>query len=247
MGLTETELATFRHAGHVTVPGVFTSGEIGRALADIETWSKEVLASLDEAGRHWYVDGGVTGRTVLRKLDNPHFHRPVFAEVARQPRLVALVESIVGLGVSVYFSQIFMKPPCGGGPKPAHQDNFYFGPDDPDGVVTAWIALDTATPENGCLHFADGSHLEPILEHCAPPGRPFDLQISPAVAATYTLTPAPVPSGGVSFHHGGTLHQSPDNRSEHWRRACALHYVRNDTRFVTPALAYDHSLVTRIT
>ena len=60
------------------------------------------------------------------------------------PALVALVEQLIGPGVSVYFSQIFFKPPEGGGPKPAHQDNFYFGPTDPEGMVTAWIALDDA-------------------------------------------------------------------------------------------------------
>jgi phytanoyl-CoA hydroxylase len=45
----------------------------------------------------------------------------------------------------------FFKPPEGGGPKPAHHDNFSFGPNDPEGVVTAGIALDDAALENGCL------------------------------------------------------------------------------------------------
>ena len=51
--------------------------------------------------------------------------------LARDPRLVGLVEQILGAGVSVYFSQIFFKAPEGGGPKPAHQDNFTSGPTDP--------------------------------------------------------------------------------------------------------------------
>ena len=51
--------------------------------------------------------------------------------MARSQALVSLVEALIGPGVSVYFSQIFFKPPEGGGPKPAHQDNFYFGPTDP--------------------------------------------------------------------------------------------------------------------
>ena len=247
MSLTASQSSAYWRDGHVTVPGVFASDEIERAVADIETWSEEVLAGLDETGRRWYVDGGVAGRTVLRKLDTPHFHRSVFAEMARHPRLVSLVESIVGRGVSVLFSQVFMKPPGGGGPKPAHQDNFYFGPDDPDGMVTAWIALDEATTENGCLHFADGSHRTAILEHAAPADRPFDLQVAPGDTAALAMTPAPVPRGGVSFHHGGTLHQSFENRSDRWRRACAMHYARHGTRLATPALDYDPALVTTIT
>jgi hypothetical protein len=33
----------------------------------------------------------------------------------------------------------------------------------------------------------------------------------------------------------------------HWRRACALHYVRNGVEFATPALPYDHALKMRVT
>jgi len=55
-----------------------------------------------------------------------------------------------------------------------------------------------------------------------------------------------MPRGGVSFHHGTTFHQSGENHSAHWRRACALHYVRNDNRVVTPALDYDHALVMQV-
>jgi ectoine hydroxylase-related dioxygenase (phytanoyl-CoA dioxygenase family) len=148
--------------------------------------------------------------------------------------------------VSVYFSQIFFKPPEGGGPKPAHQDNFYFGPNDPDGLVTAWVALDDATLENGCLYFGEGSNLGPVYAHEAPADEPFNLQLPDAILQRQPMVPAPVPRGGVSFHHGNTFHQSAANLSTHWRRACALHYVNAGTRFVQPALPYDHSLMLRI-
>jgi len=56
-----------------------------------------------------------------------------------------------------------------------------------------------------------------------------------------------VPKGGVSFHHGGVLHQSGPNHSRNWRRACALHYVRNDNAFVRPALPYDEKMFLKVT
>jgi ectoine hydroxylase-related dioxygenase (phytanoyl-CoA dioxygenase family) len=155
---------------------------------------------------------------------------------------VGLVEQFLGKGVSVYFSQIFFKPPEGGGPKPAHQDNFYFGPTDIEGVVTAWIALDDATLENGCLYFGDGTNQGPVYPHFAPENEPFNLQLPSAILDKQPMQPAPVRKGGVSFHHGNTFHQSGPNHSNKWRRACALHYVRNDVEFATPALPYDHSL-----
>ena len=236
------DLAFYRHQGHLTVNGVFTAAQMDAVIRDIEQWGETFLAELPPDKRAWFIDGGVSARTVLRKLDNPHHHRDAVQRLARDPTLVGLVERFLGTGVSVYFSQIFFKPPEGGGPKPAHQDNFYFGPTDLEGVVTAWIALDDATLENGCLYFGDGTNQGPVYPHFAPESEPFNLQLPPAILDKQPMQPAPVRKGGVSFHHGNTFHQSGPNHSTQWRRACALHYVRNDVEFATPALPYDHSL-----
>ena len=240
-------LAVYRADGHVTVPDVFPAARMDEAIADAVRWGDEALERLSVRERRWYVDEGARGATVLRKLDNPHTVRASFAALARDRNLTDLVESLIGPGISVYFSQLFFKPPHGGGPKPAHQDNFYFGPSDPEGVITAWIALDDADEENGCLSYGRATHLRTLLPHAAPEDRPFDLQISDAEVARLEMRAAPVPKGGVSFHHGGTVHRSADNRSHRWRRACAFHYVRNSVVFDTPALPYDDSLVVRIT
>lgn len=242
MPLSEADLAVYRHTGHLTVPGLLDARATTALIEDIQHWGEAFLADLPEAQRAWYVDGGVKAQSVLRKLDNPHHHRERVRELARLPALVDQVESFIGRGVSVYFSQIFFKPPEGGGPKPAHQDNFYFGPTDEEGVVTAWVALDDATLENGCLHFGEGTNHGPVYAHIAPPGEPYNLQLPADLLARQPMTPAPVRRGGVSFHHGNTFHQSAANLSPHWRRACALHFVRNDVEFATPALPYDHSL-----
>lgn len=239
-------LDEYRARGHATVPGVFAAAEMDAAIADVQQWGETFLSALRPSERKWYVDGSVKAREVLRKLDNPHHHRAAFRALAAYPRLVRLVESVIGPGVSVYFSQVFFKPPEGGGPKPAHQDNFYFGPRDPGALVTAWIALDEATPENGCLYFGEGTHLRPVKPHVAPEDEPYNLQIPAAALAGVAMSAAPVPRGGVSFHHGGVVHQSGPNRSSRWRRACALHYVSNGNAFVQPALPYDTGAFLRI-
>ncbi len=241
MSLSNAQLDAYNAVGHLTVPGVFTPAAMDEAIADAQAWGDEVLAGLGEAERKWYLDAGVA-KQVLRKLDNPAFHRPAFRELATAPALLSLVESIIGPGVTVYFSQIFFKPPEGGGPKPVHQDNFYFGPKDRDEMVTAWVALDDATVENGCLYFGEGTNRGPVIPHTFPVGEPFNLLIPDDVAARQTMSPAPVPKGGVSFHHGNTYHQSGRNLSTRWRRAVAFHYGSHETRFVTPALRYDDTV-----
>lgn len=237
----------YHQVGHLTVPGVFDAEQMNELVSDIEQWGEEFLDDLPSEKRSWYIDGGIKAKTVLRKLDNPHAHRAKVLSIAKHPRLVSLVESLVGEGVSVYFSQIFFKGPEGGGPKPAHQDNFYFGPTDIEGVITAWIAMDDSTLENGCLYFGDGTNLGPVYPHIAPKDEPFNLQLPSEILNLQPMSPAPVPKGGVSFHHGNTFHQSSSNMSSKWRRACALHYVRNDVEFAHPALPYDHGLKRKIT
>jgi ectoine hydroxylase-related dioxygenase (phytanoyl-CoA dioxygenase family) len=246
MPLTDADRAIYRHFGHLTVPGLLNVDETRALVDDIEGWGEQFLADLPATERAWYVDGGVKARTVLRKLDNPHHHRERARALAAKPALVEMVESLIGPGVSVYFSQVFFKPPEGGGPKPAHQDNFYFGPNDTDGVVTAWVALDDATLENGCLYFGEGTNRGPVYAHEAPADEPYNLQLPAAILALQPMTPAPVPRGGVPFHHGNTFHQSGPNRSPRWRRACALHYVNAHTFFAHPALPYDESLRLRV-
>jgi phytanoyl-CoA hydroxylase len=245
MRLTDEQIALYRRAGHLTVPGVLPDAQVTQAIAELEAWGRDVLATLPEEKKKWYLEQNIPGVPVLRKLDNPVHERPFFRTLAGQQPLLTMVEQLIGPGVAVYFSQVFLKPP-GGGPKPVHQDNFYFGPNYRDGVVTAWLALDEATVENGCLYFGDGTNHGPIHPHIAPPGEPFNLQVPSEIAKKAVMTPAPVPRGGVSFHHGNTFHQSSDNRSTRWRRAAAFHYVNHDTRFVTPALPYDESIVVKI-
>jgi ectoine hydroxylase-related dioxygenase (phytanoyl-CoA dioxygenase family) len=38
----------------------------------------------------------------------------------------------------------------------------------------------------------------------------------------------PLAAGGVIFHHACTLHYSPANQTDRWRRAFVCHYVRGD-------------------
>lgn len=245
--LNEQQLRLFRETGHVVVPAVFDRDEVAAAIADIETWSSEFLAQMSDEQRNWFLEKGMGANAKLRKLDNPVFHRHQFQQMAKHTRLVEAVEQLIGSGVSVFFSQVFMKPPEGGGPKPVHQDNFYFGPDDPDATLTVWIAIDDATVENGCLYYGDGSNHHAVIEHVAPPGEPFNLQVLAEQMSGFVMTPAPVPSGGISFHHGNTLHQSGSNTSRHSRRAVAMHYLRNDARLISPGLKYDDAMIVRIT
>ena len=241
--LNSQQIADYGARGHLTVEDIFSETQMDEAITDAETWAAEEIGKLNAADRAWYVEPEISDRAILRKLDNPVCLRPVFRALAGEKGLLSLVEQIIGPGPKVFFSQIFFKAPNGGGPKPAHQDNFYFGPNDNESMVTAWVALDDADESNGCLFFGEGTNNDNVIPHIAPEGEPFNLLIPDDVATQYKMTPAPVRRGGVSFHHGNTLHQSSTNRSDRWRRACAMHYGNRETQLVNSALTYDMDAV----
>ncbi|MBC8241236.1 MAG: phytanoyl-CoA dioxygenase family protein, partial [Alphaproteobacteria bacterium] len=209
---------TYQTLGHLTVANVYGADEMDGAIADAEDWARHEIERLDQAERAWYLDGGVKDRAVLRKLDNPVYWRPAFRALAASETLLALVTDIIGPAPRVFFSQFFFKAPGGGGPKPVHQDNFYFGPNDLDGMVTAWIALDDADAGNGCLFYGDGSNLGPVIAHVAPEGQPFNLRLPDDVPRRIPLTAAPAPPGGTPFLQPRPRPQSSANPPDARRR-----------------------------
>lgn len=56
---------------------------------------------------------------------------------------------------------------AGGKGEALHQDNFFLK-DEPGTCIAAWIALDAATAENGCLEVVPGTHdMDAMLFHSA--------------------------------------------------------------------------------
>jgi ectoine hydroxylase-related dioxygenase (phytanoyl-CoA dioxygenase family) len=240
--LSNQQLEKFQQDGHLTVDEFFTVLQIESAIKDIGIWGQYVRDNLSDEEKNWFLEKTADEDSPLRKLDDPVFHRPAFQQLAQVPRVKQIVEQLIGPEVCIFFSQVFMKPAHHGGPKPIHQDNYYFDPTDHQRQVTVWVALDAATTENGCLYFANGSHLTGVVDHVAPPDEPFNLQVPNHIAQQYEMTAAPVAQGGISIHHGNVFHQSSTNRSDFPRRAVAMHFIPQDMQLLSPTLSYDDTV-----
>ena len=82
--------------------------------------------------------------------------------VMEDAALAKLLSRLLG-GVPRCFQEMaLLKPPGGGREKPWHQDKAYFDYPFDTPVVGAWIALDRAGLDNGCMHVVEGSHREPV-------------------------------------------------------------------------------------
>lgn len=237
MNLTPAQLDTYQKDGYLTIENVFTSDEMDKAIQEARQWQEEFLANISDEDKKWYQDGATAIQNQVRKLDNPVSQRPYFRELALSPKLITMVEQLIGKDIIAFFSQVFFKPPQGGGPKPTHQDNFYFGPDNEKNVITAWIAFDDAKVENGCLYYGKGSNHGELFNHFAPENEPFNYQIPDSKKVS--MTPAPVQKGGINFHHGKTIHESSNNTSDLWRRAMAIHFMQKDVKLINPIFEFD--------
>lgn len=137
----------------------------------------------------------------------------------------------------VWHDQIQYKPPKIGGPTYWHQDHPAWPVLQPADLVSAWVALDDAVIENGCMWMVPESHrwgnvgnyLKTDLETFKP------YLTDPTVVPEGTeLTPVPfeIKKGQVGYHHCLMWHGAYPNRSERKRRAIAVHYMPEHVRYV---------------
>jgi ectoine hydroxylase-related dioxygenase (phytanoyl-CoA dioxygenase family) len=125
-------------------------------------------------------------------------------------------------GALVHWGHMLRKPARIGYEAPWHQDEAYWDPALDYQAVGAWLPLEDAVVENGCLWFIPGSHKGDVLEHRHVGDDP-SVHILELVhpADTSTALPVPTKAGGATFHHPRTLHHSDPNTTDGDRRAYA--------------------------
>lgn len=138
--------------------------------------------------------------------------------------------------VRIWHDQIQYKPPITGGPTHWHQDHPLWPIIQPSDLISAWVALDDAVIENGCMWMVPGSqkwgnHQKYLAsdENFMPYHKQPELLPPDAVIKA---VPFEIKKGQVGYHHCMTWHGSPNNRSERKRRAIAVHYMPGYTRYV---------------
>ncbi len=171
----------------------------------------------------------------LRNAFRMHLYDEFFMNVARTPKLVAILGEMLGRPLRVYGSHLFAKPARVGTVVPPHQDMPYW-PFDPPELISAWIALDDSTIENGCVRFAAGSHKLGVLPH-APSGivgNSLGLVPDERVQGLEER-PVEVRRGSVVLHHCLTVHRSEPNQSSQSRRGLIYIYMSPNVRLTDPS------------
>ena len=163
----------------------------------------------------------------------PHWVSPAIRDIVAHAKVAEVLAEITGAHIPYWDgrvkcmqSMLFAKPP--GLPGQAwHQDERYI-PTRDRSLVGAWIALDDADEENGCLRVLPRSHrpgkLYPLGDHGQPDEFDPGEQAHSFPGADDEIL-VPVKAGDVIFFNGYLLHRSKRNASvDRPRRALVNHY-----------------------
>ncbi|TQQ83269.1 phytanoyl-CoA dioxygenase family protein [Halonotius terrestris] len=157
----------------------------------------------------------------------------VFGEIANHETITAVAEQLLGEHLKLLRSAAMFKPPSVGSEKGLHQDAAYY-PIQPRDHLTVWIALDDATPENGCMTVIPGAHKDGMLNHEADEYET-DIVINDTDYSEDDLVELPMEAGDALFTHCLVPHYTAPNTTEDWRRALIMSYMDSRSRFTKPA------------
>ena len=104
-------------------------------------------------------------RAKFRKLQQLGRYRPtVWNNYYAHPNVLAVIRSLLGDDLLVKYDSVFLKPAKTGGATPWHQDIALWR-DDHVEAANAWMAVDPASKENGCMQFLPASHHGGLIDH----------------------------------------------------------------------------------
>lgn len=182
--------------------------------------------------QHSFGRGDGEGGVVRLSLWN-HPGDTIYGMFARCETLVNSAETILGGEVYHYHSKMIMKDAKVGGAWAWHQDYGYWyqnGVLFPD-LTSAFIAVDPATKENGCMQVLSGSHLMGRVDHVLTGDQAgADMERVREAEKRLPLVYVEMDPGDVLFFHSNLLHRSDQNRSENprWAMICCYNAARND-------------------
>lgn len=231
--------AFYRENGYLIVPDAVTPDEIAEMRRETVSICRGERGELIRGHSHTPDE---TDEEVMRKylcIHFPHKTSDTMHKHLAHPVIVDVLTKVIGPNVKCMQSMLFIK--AAGKPGQAwHQDEDYI-PTRDRSLTGAWIALDDATIENGCLWLIPGSHKHGVLWpqerqnderfDCSDESYGFPYRDEDAI-------PAEVKAGSIVFFNGYLLHRSlPNTASSGYRRVLVNHYMSAES--LLPWMAFE--------
>jgi phytanoyl-CoA hydroxylase len=204
------------------VDALVADGMLSSRYADLP-FSDRLIQVCMESGRVFSSHFDISLPQKGVKYDSPIHVGPAVFRLLTSPRLLDVVESVVGPDVysnPVQHIRTKLPPKVFENGAQAnglvskvewHQDNGVVLPEaDEATILTVWLALTDATVQNGCMQVIPRSHREGLKDHC-----PVDqLRIPDALLPLDRAIPVPMKAGGALLMNQQTIHSSLDNVTE---------------------------------
>ncbi|MHB1699373.1 MAG: phytanoyl-CoA dioxygenase family protein [Acidobacteriaceae bacterium] len=222
--ITDEQVRSYHEDGYVLVKEMLDANEIG--LLGKAAREDRILDE-HSIGR---ADG--EGGTVRLSLWN-HPTDTIYGVVARSESIIGSAEKLLGGEVYHYHSKMIMKDARVGGAWAWHQDYGYWyqnGVLFPD-LTSAYIAVDRANKENGCLQVIRSSHRLGRIEHVLTGDQAgADLERVHEILKRLELVYVEMEPGDALYFHANLLHRSDQNHSENprWSMICCYNAASND-------------------
>lgn len=222
--ISDKEVTAYERDGYVLVRGMLDAEE-----TDLLSRAAREDRALDQ---HAFGRADGEGGTVRLALWN-HPGDTIYGMIARSESIVGSAEKILGGEVYHYHSKMIMKDARVGGAWAWHQDYGYWYQ---NGVLfplltSAYIAVDTATRENGCMQVIKGSQKLGRIDHVTTGEQTgADPERIQEILKRMELVYVDMEPGDTLFFHANLLHRSDQNHSENprWSMICCYNAARND-------------------
>jgi ectoine hydroxylase-related dioxygenase (phytanoyl-CoA dioxygenase family) len=228
--LTKDQIDSYQNNGFLVVDN-FLSPE------ELEDWRKNVMEAIRErAGQKMPGKDLKTGEDDGINEDTEYFGK-VFDQLINlwqthegvkklmtDPRLGEMAARLAGVdGIRIWHDQALFKRPWAN-PTAWHLDTPFWSFTDRR-ALSIWVALDDATPENGCLYFIPGSYKTTRFDNSGI-GKNMDgiFTVYPQLIGVNSVA-APMKAGSCSFHNGLTIHGAGANMTSGHRRAMTCAYM----------------------
>ena len=222
--VTDDQVRFFVENGYLVVPDLMTDDEIMELRQETVDLARgkyecETLKPLPET-----MSDDEAIRNILC-IHQPHYISPVSEKYVKHPKICGALSQITAAhlphwdgSVKCMQSMLFVKPPQFQG-QAWHQDEIYI-PTRDRSLIGAWIAMDDATIENGCLYVIPGSHRMGYLYPQKGHENPDEFDFAPESFGfdESAEVPVEVKAGALVFFNGYLLHRSRKNRSGVYRR-----------------------------
>ncbi|MBT3266756.1 phytanoyl-CoA dioxygenase family protein [Candidatus Poribacteria bacterium] len=221
------EVRDFTEQGFLVVPQLVAPDEV-RELRD---HTEEVISGdLVIPGRIEPPAPDATPEQVRQhhvRIHQLHFVHELHERYLLHPRVLDVLEVLIGPDVMAMQTMLFLKAPGQVG-QGYHQDSYYIQTL-PDTLCGAWIAIDDADEENGCVSFVTGTQYEPVYRQAQNVSHD-DTEVNDLARVTEKYpgreVHAVMKAGDVAFFAGKVMHRSLANRSkDRRRRAFVSHYA----------------------